>query len=191
MEWRNLYRVHKQQERLPEGRVHAIGRGGVTDHEGSLVDELGARPVQVAIDVASAGLSMRLCVIPIMFTGRSVYIPALREREARLRGAGPCCLSNSTCWNEKNLKNATAHWPNDTLFPPGPDERPPPEFEVLVSDEIGRLTMQDGLTAAGSAWFRVRRANGVDGALRGLRFTILVHPRGPAKWHAQRSFRHG
>ena len=63
--------------------------------------------------------------------------------------------------------------PHFDHVPTGPDERVPPEFEVLVSDELGRLTMQlgpDGYSDAnprgngGSAWFR--RANGVDGWLR-------------------------
>jgi hypothetical protein len=35
---------------------------------------------------------------------------------------------------------------------------------VLVSDEMGRLTMQNGCKSSGSAWFR--RANGVDGWLQ-------------------------
>jgi hypothetical protein len=159
MEWRNVDRVHKQQERLPEGRVHVIGHGYIPNS--NFVDEPGARPVLVAVYVRLGKCKTFDAVLRDAdyfywsfhgFYRGGVFIPALRERDARLRGGGPYCPFH------------TGSHPDYDRVPTGPDRRPPPEFEVLVSDELGRLTMQEGPKCTGSAWFR--RANGVDGWLR-------------------------
>jgi hypothetical protein len=98
MEWRNLDRVHKQQERLPEGRVHVIGRGYIPNS--NFADEPGARPVLVAVDVWLGKCKTFDAVLRdadyFYWSFHGVYrggefIPALRERDARLRGGGPYC----------------------------------------------------------------------------------------------------
>jgi hypothetical protein len=145
----------------PQGKVHVIG----SPVGGSCVDELGARPVLVAVDVRLGKCKTFDAVLrdadyfywslERFHRDPYLYIPALRERAASLRGKGPYLPSphhGEVLWRGEN--------------------RVPPEFEVLVSDEMGRLTMQQGPASSsdddrwpgGSAWFR--RANGVDDWMR-------------------------
>ena len=159
MEWRNVDRVLRGQEKLPEGHVHTIGCT-MKSYQRASPDERGARPVLVAVDVRlgkcktfDAVLRDTDYVYVSYHCDHAPFIPALHERDASLQGAGPWCPNRYGL----DSTRGSPHNPKEC-------ERPPPEFEVLVSDEMGRLTMQTGPKASGSAWFR--RANGVDSWLQ-------------------------